>query len=172
MTDELAQVQVTYIWCLYLAEDLMYKSLFYIRSICNSRQATDTQFEVTRVSAILFIDIRTICTVAITIRLPIHPSVWSNAVWYASYQSLSCSWRSDLDYELLHLPYFEIRLMADVTGRQGMVTPLRHTTSPLVYIQRSVFAPYMYMYSDCISYRTSEIDDCSWFSIELKKKLF
>jgi hypothetical protein len=36
------------VWCLYLAGDSMYKSLFYKRSVFNSRQATDKQVKCNR----------------------------------------------------------------------------------------------------------------------------
>jgi hypothetical protein len=52
-----------------------------------------------------------------------------------SYQSLSRSWHSDLDYSYssYRLSNLEIGLTAGVTGQQGMLTPPCHLISPLIY---------------------------------------
>jgi hypothetical protein len=42
---------------------------------------------------------------------------------------------------------YMIGLTAGVTGRQKVLTPLRHMIILLVYIQMSVFAPYSDLYS-------------------------
>jgi hypothetical protein len=64
--------------------------------------------------------------------------------WCVSYQSLSRSWRTNLDCGLFCLHDLEIRLTACVTGRQGMLTPPRHLN--LWYIQRSVSASFSDVY--------------------------
>jgi hypothetical protein len=53
--------------------------------------------------------------------------------WYVSYQSLSRSWHTDLDYSSYHLFNVEIRLTAGVTGQQGTPTPPWHLIPPLIY---------------------------------------
>jgi hypothetical protein len=65
--------------------------------------------------------------------LPIQHVCGQRALWYISYQSLSRSWHNDLDYGLYRLPDLEIRVTADVIGRQGMITPSRYLISPLIY---------------------------------------
>jgi hypothetical protein len=72
--------------------------------------------------------------------LPIQPSFRPNAVLCVSYQSLSRIWYTDLDYGSNRLPELELLLTAGVTGRQGMLTPPKHLTPPLVCPQRSVLA--------------------------------
>jgi hypothetical protein len=57
----------------------------------------------------------------------------STAVWCVSYQSLSCSWHTDLDYGSYRLPDLEIQITAAVTVSQGILTPPRHLIPPLVY---------------------------------------
>jgi hypothetical protein len=122
----------TCIWCLYLAADSVCKSLFDIRSVFSSRQSTDKQ-----------VDGRGVSTVSFTgsflhilrSNLPIQSSFGSNAVWCVSYQSLSRSWYTNVDYGLHRLPEPELGLMAGVTGRQEMPTPPRHLIPPLVYLE-------------------------------------
>jgi hypothetical protein len=65
--------------------------------------------------------------------LPVQLSFRPNAVWCVSYQSLSRSWYTDLDYGLYCLPELELGLMVDVTGQQGMLTPPRHLIPSLVF---------------------------------------
>jgi hypothetical protein len=55
--------------------------------------------------------------------LPIQSFFGPHAVWYVSYQSLSCSWHSDLDYGAFSLSKIKIGLTAGATGQQGMLTP-------------------------------------------------
>jgi hypothetical protein len=64
--------------------------------------------------------------------LPIQPFFGPNSVWCVSCQSLSHFWVTDLDYGLNRLPELELGLTADVTGRQGMLTPPKHLIPPLV----------------------------------------
>jgi hypothetical protein len=92
--------------------------------------------------------------------LPVQPSFRPNIIWCVSYQSLSCSWHTDLDYGSYRLSVLEIRLTADVNSRQGMLTPPRHLIPPLVYLEVRV-CPHSQIY---ISYRTYEVDDCSLFT--------
>jgi hypothetical protein len=69
------------------------------------------------------------------------------------------SWKTDLDYGLSCLPNLEMGLTADVTDQQGCLL-LHGTWSHLYYIQRSLYAHYL----NCISYRTYEINYCSFLS--------
>jgi hypothetical protein len=64
---------------------------------------------------------------------PIQPFFGPHAVWYVSYQSLSRSWHTDLDYGWYRLSNVEIGLTAGVTGQQGMLTPPWHLIPPLIY---------------------------------------
>jgi hypothetical protein len=85
----------------YFAVDLVYKSMFDIRSVFNSRQSTDKQIDVTRVSTVSFVDIfLQILRSSQRSNLQIQSSLVSNAFWCFSYQSLhiSRSWHTDLDY--------------------------------------------------------------------------
>jgi hypothetical protein len=50
-----------------------------------------------------------------------------------SYQSLSCSWHTDLDYYSYRLPNLEIGLTAGVTFGEGMLVPSRHLIPSLIY---------------------------------------
>ena len=66
--------------------------------------------------------------------LLIQPFFGPRAVWYVSYQSLSRSLHTDIDYGSYRLSNLEIRLTAGVTGQQGiMFTPPWHLIPPLVY---------------------------------------
>jgi hypothetical protein len=65
--------------------------------------------------------------------LPIQPFFGPHAVWYVSYQSLSRSWHTDLDYGWYRLSNVEIGLTAGVTGQQRMLTPPWHLIPPLIY---------------------------------------
>jgi hypothetical protein len=65
--------------------------------------------------------------------LLIQPFCGSHAVWYVSYQLLSRSWHTDLDYGSYRLSNVEIGLTAGVTGQQGMLTPPWHLIPPLVF---------------------------------------
>jgi hypothetical protein len=47
--------------------------------------------------------------------------------------ALSRSWHTDLGYGLYRLPDLEVGFTAGVTGRQGMLTPLRRLIPPLMY---------------------------------------
>jgi hypothetical protein len=77
---------------------------------------------------------------------------------------LSCSWYTDLDYGLYHVPALGLGLTADVTGE---LTPLSTSSHHDKYIHRSVYAHSLIF----IFYRTHEIDDCSLFvSFHLEKK--
>jgi hypothetical protein len=90
-----------------------------------------------------------------------QPSFRPTAVWCVSYQSLSHSWHTDLDYSLYHILHLEVRLMAGVTSQQGMLTPFWYMIPLLVYLEVHV-CPILCMI--CISYRTYEFDDCSLFT--------
>ena len=61
-----------------------------------------------------------------------------------------------VDFGLLRLPDQDYGLTAGVTGRQGMRTPPRHLTPPLVCPGVRV-CPTLF----CIPFGTYEIDDCS-----------
>jgi hypothetical protein len=65
--------------------------------------------------------------------LPIQLFFWPHAVWYISYQSLSHSWHTDLDYGSYRFSNVEIGLTAGVTGQQEMLTPPWHLIPPLIY---------------------------------------
>jgi hypothetical protein len=58
--------------------------------------------------------------------LLIQPFFGPHAVWHVSYQLLSRSWHTDLDYGSYRLSNVEIRLTAGVTGQQRMLTPPWH----------------------------------------------
>jgi hypothetical protein len=115
--------------------DSVCKRLFDIRSVFNSRQSADKQVDATGVSMVSFTDSsQQILRSLQRSSLPIQPFVGLHAVWYASYQSLSRSWHTDLDYDSYRLPNLEIRLTAGVTSRQRMLTPPRHLIPLLVYL--------------------------------------
>jgi hypothetical protein len=100
----------------------------------NSRQSTDKQVDVPGVSTISFTgSFPQILCLLQRFTLPIQPSFRANVVWYVSYQSLSRSWYTDLDYGSYRLPELGSGLTAGVTGRQGKFTPPRHLIPPLVY---------------------------------------
>jgi hypothetical protein len=63
----------------------------------------------------------------------IQPFFGPHAVWYVSYQSLSRSWHTDLDYGSYRLSNVEIRLTAGVTGQQRMLNLPWHLIPPLIY---------------------------------------
>jgi hypothetical protein len=65
--------------------------------------------------------------------LPIQPFFGPHAVWYVSYQSLSRSRNTDLDYGSYRLSNVEIGLTVVVTGQQGMLIPQWHLVPPLIY---------------------------------------
>jgi hypothetical protein len=108
--------------------------MFDIRSVFNSRQSTDKQVEVTVASTVSFTgsspqSLRSLQRSS----LLILPTFRPNVVLCVSYQSLSGSWHTDLDYGSYRLPELELGFTAGVTGLQGMLTPLRHLIPPLVY---------------------------------------
>jgi hypothetical protein len=74
--------------------------------------------------------------------------LWTNAIWYISYQSLSCSWQTDLDYGLYRLSNVEIGLTAGATGQQGMLTRPWHLIPPLIYSDVRVrpFSDFYFLY--------------------------
>jgi hypothetical protein len=63
--------------------------------------------------------------------LPIQPFFQPHAVWYVSYQSLSCYWHINLDYGTYRLSNLEMLPTAGVTGQQGMLTPPWQLILPL-----------------------------------------
>jgi hypothetical protein len=74
--------------------------------------------------------------------LLVQPSIRPNAVWCVSYQLLSRSWHSGIEYGLFHLSDLKIRLgsrrmwfEAGVTRTQGIFTPPGHLISPLIYAE-------------------------------------
>jgi hypothetical protein len=87
--------------------------------------------------------------------LPIQPFVGSHAVWYVSYQSLSPSWHTDLDYGSYRL----VGLTAGVTGQHGMVTPLWHLIPLMIFTEVRV-RPFSWFF---FYYGTYKIDYCSLF---------
>jgi hypothetical protein len=91
--------------------------------------------------------------------LPIQPSFRAVALWCVSYQSLSLSCHTNLDYGSNHLPELELGLTAGVTWSTGNAysSSAPDPISNIPGIQRSVFA-HSQIY---ISYRTYEIDYCS-----------
>jgi hypothetical protein len=84
----------------------------------------------------------------------VHPFFGPHAVWYVSYQSLSRSWHSDLEYGSYRLSNFEIGLTAGVTARQGMLTPPWYLIPLLIYSEVSA-RPFSDLY---FLYRICEID--------------
>jgi hypothetical protein len=64
--------------------------------------------------------------------LPIQPSFRPNAVWCVSYQWLSRSWYTDLNYGSNRSLELELGFTAGVTGQQGMLTSSKHLIPPLI----------------------------------------
>jgi hypothetical protein len=75
-----------------------------------------------------------------------------------SYQSLSRSWHTDLDYGLYRLSNLEIGLTVGVTCQQGILTSKWHLIPPLIYSEVRVRP-----FSDLYFRRTYEINYCSLF---------
>jgi hypothetical protein len=139
----------TCIWCLYLAVNSVCISLLDIRSNFNSMQSADKQINVTGVSTVSFTDsFPQILRSLQRSSLPIQPSFTPNAVWCVSYQSLSRSWYTDLDYDSYRLPDLELGLTMGVTDQQGVLTPPRYLIPRLIYPCRSLCLPYSQI---CIS---------------------
>jgi hypothetical protein len=126
-------VSPAYDVCVYIEAYSLCKSLLDIQTVFSSRQSTDKQVDVTGVSTvsstgsfpqILWWSLQ-------RSYLPMQPFVGAHAVWYISYQSISRSWHSDLDYGSYRLSNLEIGLTADVIDQQGMLTPPWHLIPPL-----------------------------------------
>jgi hypothetical protein len=110
------------------------KNLFDIRSVFSSRQSTDKQVDGTGVSTVSCTGrFPQILWLLQWFYLPMQPFFGPHAVWYVSYQSLSRSWHTDLDYGSYRLSNAEIGLTAGVTGQQGMLPLPWHLIPPLIY---------------------------------------
>lgn len=69
----------------------------------------------------------------------------SNDVWRVFYQLLGHSLHIDFDYELLHLPYHNIKLMVDVasvTGHQEILTLSGHLVSLFLFFFIIIYRTY------------------------------
>jgi hypothetical protein len=76
---------------------------------------TDKQVDITVFHSLLYRQLSIIFTVAIQrSSLPIQPSLRPNAVWCISYQSLSRSWHTNINFGSYLLPYLELGLKAGV----------------------------------------------------------
>jgi hypothetical protein len=110
------------------------KSLFDVRSVFSSMQCIDRLVDVTGVSTVSFTgSFPQMLWSLQRSYLPIQPFFRPHAVWYVSYQSLSRSWHTDLNYGWYRLSNVEISFTAGVTGRQGMLTPPSHLIPFLVF---------------------------------------
>jgi hypothetical protein len=143
----------------YIAVYSVCKRVFDIGSVFSSRQSTDKQVDVAEVSTVSFTgSFPQILWSLQPSYLPIQPFFGPHAVWHVSYQSISQSWNTDLDYGSYRSSNVEIWLTAVVTDQKGCLL-LHGTWSHLWYIQRSVCTHSLI----CISFRTYEIDYCSLF---------
>jgi hypothetical protein len=126
---------------IYLAAYSICKSLLEIRSVFSSRQSTYKQVDVTGVSTVSFTDsFPQILWSLQRSYWPIQPFFGPNAFWYVSYQSLSRSWHTDLDYSSFSLYKMIIGLTAGVTDRKGILTPPWHLIPPPIYSEVRVRA--------------------------------